>query len=66
MDAYENLMRRIAARRRTNKRLELMVDALELIRDNAGRDLGEPYGIADHSWCAGVAMAALAAIEEVK
>lgn len=45
--------------------LELAIDALTLIRDDAGSEIGGGIpGVKDGSWCAGVAMGALAAIEE--
>lgn len=42
----------------------LMLDALLLIQDNAGKPLGGIYGVADQSWCAGVVMGALSSLEE--
>lgn len=47
------------------RKLEAAIEALTLIRDHAGEELGGGFeGIKDHGWCAGVAMSALASMEE--
>ena len=46
-----------------NECAETMLDALLLIRDHAGKPI-PPFGTADHSWCAGVAMGAISSCGE--
>lgn len=41
-----------------------MLDALLMIRDGAGKPLGVGDMMADHSWCAGVAMSAIESLAE--
>lgn len=47
--------------------VERLVDALTMIRDEAGTNWSEDplVGPKDHGWCAGVAMSALASVEEL-
>lgn len=44
--------------------LEKALDGLTLIRDNAGGEADPIYGARDQAWCAGVAMSAVASVEE--
>lgn len=41
-----------------------MLDALLMIRDEAGKPVGVGDLVADHSWCAGVAMSAVESLAE--